>query len=101
MSWKTPVDGKPCVIGAAMVESGQLDSDGFPVSSGNTGTLAYSVLMPLESFQDAWKPYRTIPPLNRVYSGDDPSDPRSTIELVFPDEATAQTVLSSLWTPDT
>jgi len=48
--------------------------------------------------QPAFAAYQVAPPLNRVWSGDDPTSPTLTVELQFPDLATAQSVLAGLWT---
>ena len=42
--------------------------------------------------------YQVAPPLNNVWAGDDPNNPTFTVELCFPDEATAQSILAAFWT---
>lgn len=46
-------------------------------------------------------PYRVTPttPLQRVWAGDNPANPQWTVALVFPDQATANSVLAQVLPP--
>ena len=103
MIWINGVDGQANVTGSTLVQSG-VDANGYPTYTGNPGTPGYdvildtSVVMPLLlSGSIAWLQYQVKPPLTRTWSGDDPTNPTQTIELQFPDLATAQSVLPSFW----
>jgi hypothetical protein len=43
--------------------------------------------------------YQVAAPLDGVWAGDDPANPTQTVELCFPDQATAEVTLSAYWTP--
>lgn len=68
-----------------------------------TGTLAPGVhytcdALTFASNTDTLSPYRATPnyPLQFVMAGDDPAAPTNTVPVVFPDDATAQSVIALL-----
>lgn len=53
----------------------------------------FDVILRPDLMQSAWSSYQVAAPLTRVWIGDDPSSPTLTVQLQFPDEATALSVL--------
>ena len=99
MPWITGADGQPNVTGSTLVLTGY-DGNGNPIYSGNPGTPGFDVIIDqtLITPLPAWASYQVTPPLTRTWAGEDPANPITTLQYQFPDAATAQSVMSTLWT---
>lgn len=90
-AWINKADGQPVAIGVTRTGT---DAKGLPTFS--AGTPAYEVILTPDQMQPGWEKYRVAAPLDRVWAGDDPANPKLTVELRFPDEATAKAALAGL-----
>ena len=104
--WAQGVDCQANVVGSTLVST--TDDQGNVTTTGNPGTPGYDCIVDLSvvapmilsaSVPVASLTYQVRPPLTRVYAGEDPAHPTHTLEFQFPDAATAQAVLSNLYTP--
>jgi hypothetical protein len=113
-SWAQGVDCQADTVGSTLAPALNtdgtpiLDANGNPTYTGSPGTPGYDCIVDLSvvapmilsaSVPVSALSYQVKPPLTRVYAGEDPAAPTHTLQFQFPDAATAQTVLSGLWTP--
>lgn len=90
MTWTSGADGQPNVTGVTQTGT---DDQGVPIMS--AGTPGYDVIIDpaIIPILPEWTQYAVNPP-TRVWAGVE------TVQLQFPDEATAKSVLAGLWVAD-